>query len=237
MNYPLNYKKEPMLLGKHVWLKGLICSGLAGLVITIFLLLPGCGSETSQSPPASQKKGELGTEKKSQSVEVTAGSRQGKTDLVLPGRATLPTGQAGPGGVTFEEIRAKAAEAEEAVRKAGDKRVVVPPFGEGGGATLGEVKAKAAAQKKPNPDSVVIPPFGEGGGSTVSLSELRAKAAEAEEELRKIGSKRVVVPPFGEGGGATLGEVEAKAQAQEKARIMMDIKKPSGASPSPKPNS
>ena len=44
MKYPLNHKKKPMLFRKRVWLKSLIWSGLA--VITIFFLLPGCGSDS-----------------------------------------------------------------------------------------------------------------------------------------------------------------------------------------------
>jgi hypothetical protein len=179
------------IISRSFWLRLLVPVGLGAMMLAVFCLLPGCGSE---SPP-----------KKEKAAKSSGGK---KMDTVLPMLVDKPeagTGQAKglqtfdkvPGMPTEEEFKAKAAKARSDWERRSPKMEILP------GITQEQIDAKLAESRKRNPKLEVLP------GLTQEQAE--AKLAEA----RKRAPSKVEIAP-----GVTEEHLKQKAdQARQRQEV------------------
>jgi hypothetical protein len=176
-----------MLYRKSAWFRQSVIIGLGAMILSMFCLLPGCGSDSAPKSVASAKKG-----KPAKSGEAVKAITPLLFDKEVVGtEPPLQPGAKHPLSLTPEEVAALRREAAARVQKLDPKREIIS------GLTLEQLNTKLEAEraKKPNPNLAAFPGLTQG--------QLEAKR----EEAAKRGLTRGEVLP-----GLTAEQAQAGAE-------------------------
>jgi hypothetical protein len=201
-----------MLYGKSAWFRHLAIIGLGAMILSMFCLLPGCGSDSTPKGAASAKKEKSGK---------SDGAVKAITPLLFDKEAVgteppLPPSGKHPLSLSAEEIEAKRREAAERLEKLDPKREIIA------GMNLEQLNAKLEQEraKKPNPNLEAFPGLTQG--------QLETKR----EEAAKRSAMRSEVLP-----GLTAEQAKAGAEQADQRQKAMGLNREQMFSPTtPQPD-